>query len=220
MADKRTHKYKDIKSPKRARDFKSTTSPKNTSKQIEAVYSNLIGKAILSSPTRELPFSANRGHNVSSPKHVISPHKIQASQFKSSDAYKSRIDREIKSHIIVNNKENISSIEPKVMLPHKPIALSNTNNIMKSPPRKIEIHRKKKLYESVDINKLLFSKGIDYNKYDNKTDHLTGKPSILSLFIFDLSLSYMAILNNYLVMQYYQQMAYEFGLIFLKCSMI
>ncbi len=62
-----------------------------------------------------MPFSVNRTNNISSPKHVISPHKISASQFQSSDAYKSRIKREIQSHIIVNNKENISSIEPKVI---------------------------------------------------------------------------------------------------------
>ena len=64
------------------------------------------------------------------------------------------------------------------MLPYK-------SNIIKSPPRKIEIYRKKKLYQSQNIAQLLLEKGINYNKYDNKTDHLTGKPSILSLHTFD-----------------------------------
>eukprot|EP01083_Nonionella_stella_P111300 326422_1 len=178
MADRGSHKYQDVNSPKRSRNFKRNKSPENTSKQIQSVYANLIGKATLSSPTQELPFSADRGNKVQSPKHVTSPHKAKASQFAPSDAYKSRMDREVQSHLL--SEENRKEVEPKVMLPH-----NNKSNMMQSPPRKIEIYRKRKLYQSQNIAELLCQRGIDYDKYDNKTDHLTGKPAILSLFIFD-----------------------------------
>lgn len=121
-------------------------------------------------------FSTTRSNKVSSPKHITSPHRTKASQFIPSDAYKSRMDREVKSHIV--DKENRVEVEPKVMLPFK-------SHDLKSPPRKIEIYRKRKLYQSQNIAELLLEKGIDYNKYDNTTDHLTGKKAILSLFIFD-----------------------------------
>jgi len=80
----------------------------------------------------------------------------------------------------MGEQKNDNEVEPKVMLPHNP-----KSNILKSPPRKIEIYRKRKLYQSQNIAELLVSKGIDYEKYDNETDHLTGKPAILSLFLFD-----------------------------------
>ena len=118
----------------------------------------------------------NRGNKVMSPTHITSPHRTKASQFAPSDAYKSRMNREVKSHIV--DKENRVEVEPKVMLPFK-------SHDLKSPPRKIEIYRKRKLYQSQNIAELLMEKGIDYNKFDNKTDHLTGKQAILSLFIFD-----------------------------------
>ena len=109
---------------------------------------------------------------------MTSPQNTKASLFSPSAAYKARIDREVKSHIIEQKNDN--EVEPKVMLPH-----NTKTNILKSPPRKIEIYRKRKLYQSQNIAELLVSKGIHYEKYDNKTDHLTGKPAILSLFLFD-----------------------------------
>jgi len=107
---------------------------------------------------------------------------LNASQFAPSSAYQSRLSREATSHL--STAPAATEIEPKVMLPHTATTTAGTGTFQ-SPPRKIEVYRKRKLYQAQNIAQLLLDKAINYEKYDNSTDHLTGKPALLSLFLFD-----------------------------------
>lgn len=180
MFNRKHTKTQNLKSPKRSKQFRnSSTSARITSQQIQNVYSNIIGNAVLTSPTKESNiFAIHDSIDVRSPKHMLSPlHRTKASQFSPSNAYKNKIQK--RSQFSILSQKKSTAVEPKVMLPFK------TPADLRSPPRKIEIYRKTKLYQKQDINELLLSKGINYLKFDNTTDHLTGKSAILSLFIFD-----------------------------------
>lgn len=73
---------------------------------------------------------------------------------------------------------SLARLEPKVLVPFEQRA--------GRPPRRIEIERKKRLFASQDIEKLLLSTGgIDYARYGVGLDHATGGTSYLPLEIFD-----------------------------------
>ena len=71
-------------------------------------------------------------------------------------SFKGKPDEVISTERKPSRREGVADIEPKVFEPY--ILIPGRT------PRKVAVERKRKLYSSVSIEKLLKEEGIDYNK--------------------------------------------------------
>lgn len=139
----------------------------------------------------------DRNSIIQSPKTVLAP-QPKASTFSPSQHFKNKSIRNVENAFL--NNQNLQTIEPKVMVPFdeqysqhakslNPFESSGTNanqTFHSSPPRKIEVFRKQKYYDSQNIEEILLNDfEIDYKRYDVDVDHTTGKRALLPLKLFD-----------------------------------
>ena len=78
---------------------------------------------------------------ITSPSHFRSP-KPKASNFTPSELFKKKVQQDIDS--IIHTSAEHAAIEPKVLIPYQ-------SNDASSPPRRIEVFRRRTLYQSEDI---------------------------------------------------------------------